>query len=95
MAFRKFMVLHLTRPLLSCKGILLNVGENFSHQKPTEQNGLIWNFLIFDHLKFFRISDFEFRTCKFVYTWRPLRRCSGHALRFAAVIVSPISLPSP
>src|SRR4051812_48221909 len=26
------MVLHLTRPLLSCKGILLNVGENFSHQ---------------------------------------------------------------
>jgi hypothetical protein len=37
------------------------------------RNGFVWNFLIFDHLKLFRISDFEFRICSFVYTWRPLR----------------------
>jgi len=27
------------------------------------RNRLVWNFLIFDHLKLFRISDFEFRIC--------------------------------
>ena len=25
------------------------------------RNGFVWNFLIFDHLKLFRISDFEIR----------------------------------
>jgi hypothetical protein len=36
------------------------------------RNGLVWNFLIFDHLKLFRISDFEFRICNFVAlaSWR-------------------------
>jgi len=36
MPFRKCMVLHLTRPLLSCKGILLNVGENVFRQDASE-----------------------------------------------------------
>jgi hypothetical protein len=27
-------------------------------------NGLVWNFLTFDHLKLFRILDFGFRICK-------------------------------
>src|SRR5713226_6060158 len=36
------------------------------------ETGLFWNFLIFDHLKLFRISDFELRICNF-YTWRALR----------------------
>jgi len=31
---------------------------NPNHEIP---NGLVWNLLIFDHLKLFRISDFEFR----------------------------------
>jgi hypothetical protein len=39
------------------------------------RNGMVWNFLIFDHLKLFRISDFELRICSFVYTWRPLSEC--------------------
>jgi len=30
------------------------------------RNELVWNFLIFDHLKLFRISDFEFRICSFL-----------------------------
>ena len=29
------------------------------------RNGPVWRFLIFDHLKMFRISDFEFRVCSF------------------------------
>jgi probable HAF family extracellular repeat protein len=37
------------------------------------RRGLVWNFLTFDHLKLFRISDFEFRICDFVYTWHALR----------------------
>jgi hypothetical protein len=48
------------------------------------RNRLVWNFLILDHLKLFRISDFEFRICNLVHTWRTLRRGSGHALRFCA-----------
>jgi len=32
------------------------------------QDGLVLRFLILDHLKLFRISDFEFRICIFVYT---------------------------
>jgi hypothetical protein len=44
----------------------------------------VWNFPIFDHLKLFRISDFEFRICNLVYTWRALRRRSGLALRLCA-----------
>jgi hypothetical protein len=33
------------------------------------RNGFVWNFLIFDHLKLFRISDFEF----FVFSlWRDI-----------------------
>ena len=35
-------------------------------------NGLVWNLLIFDHLKLFRISDFEFRIGNFVDPWRAL-----------------------
>jgi hypothetical protein len=33
----QFMVPHLTRPCLSCKGILLNIGENFSRQEYLSQ----------------------------------------------------------
>jgi len=40
------------------------------------RNGFVWNFPIFGHLKLFRISDFEFRICNLVYTWRPLRLCA-------------------
>ncbi len=29
--------------------------------------------MIFDHLDLFRISDFDFRICKFISTWRALR----------------------
>src|SRR5215467_3597560 len=36
------------------------------------QNGLVGNFLIFDHLRLFRSSDFEFRICNFVYAGRAL-----------------------
>src|SRR5437899_7988912 len=53
------------------------------------RNELVWNFLIFDHLKLFRISDFEFRICSFVYTWRPLR-FGGMFCAFLRVIVFPI-----
>jgi hypothetical protein len=42
------------------------------------RNGLVWNFLIFDDLKLFRISGFELRICSFVYTWRALRLCASH-----------------
>jgi hypothetical protein len=42
------------------------------------RNGFVWNFPIFDHLKLFRISDFEFRICNLVYAWRPLRLCASH-----------------
>jgi len=32
--------------------------------------------MFFDHLDLFRISDFEFRICNLIYTWRPLRLCA-------------------
>lgn len=37
------------------------------------QNGLVWNFLSFDHLRSFRISNFGFRVCNSVYAGRALR----------------------
>ena len=37
------------------------------------RKGLVWNFLSFDHLRLFRISNFGFRVCNSVYAWRALR----------------------
>jgi hypothetical protein len=33
--------------------------------------------MIFDHLDLFRISEFEFRICNLIYTWRPSRLCGS------------------
>jgi hypothetical protein len=57
-----------------------------SETKSEIRNELIWNFLSFDHLRLFRISDFEFRICSFVYTWRSLR-FGGMFCAFLRVIV--------
>jgi len=35
----------------------------------TRSSGLVWNFLIFDHLDLFRISDFLLRICP-LSVWR-------------------------
>jgi hypothetical protein len=97
MAFRKFMVLHLTRPLLSCKGILLNVGENFSHQgifttEPQSSQRLSIFFSLCPPClrgEYSKISSY----------WSdlgvPFDVAQDMLCAFAAVIVSPISLPSP
>ena len=52
------------------------------------QNGLVWNFLGFDHLRLFRISDFGFRVCNPVDAWRALRlRASCYlGLVFSSII---------
>jgi len=41
------------------------------------RNEIVWNFMVFDHLDMFRISDFEFRTFNSIYTWRALRLCGS------------------
>ncbi len=43
-------------------------------------NEIVWNFKYFDHSDLFRISNFEFRICNFIYTWRPLRLCESNLL---------------
>jgi len=45
-----------------------------SNLKVKIRNEIVWNFMDFDHLDLFRISDFEFRTFNSIYTWRPLPR---------------------
>ena len=46
----------------------------------TNPKHLVWNFLIFEHLDLFRISDFEFGPF-FMRSLASRRRYSGHALR--------------
>jgi hypothetical protein len=42
------------------------------------RNELVWNFVLFDHLDLFRISDFEFRAFSLLLVpWRTLRLCAS------------------
>jgi hypothetical protein len=42
------------------------------------RNELVWNFVLFDPLDLFRISDFEFRAFSLLLTpWRVLRLCAN------------------
>jgi len=58
----------------------LEISNKPKHSNPKIdiQNEIIWNFMFFDHLDLFRISDFEFRICNSIYTWRALRLCESH-----------------
>jgi hypothetical protein len=50
------------------------------------RNELVWNFVLFDHLDLFRISDFEFRAFSLLLIpWRPLRLCASHSALIAAL----------
>jgi hypothetical protein len=50
------------------------------------RNDLVWNFVLFDHLDLFRISDFELRICNFAML--------GVLCAFARVAVFPIPFSS-
>jgi hypothetical protein len=49
------------------------------------RNRLVWNFVIFDHLKLFRISDFEFRIFNRACARRPLYLCASYCDLVAAL----------
>ncbi len=55
----------------------------------------VWNFVIFEYLKLFRISDFEFRICNRACAWRPCAFAASHfdlvaALRVASFAVKTV-----
>jgi len=65
--------------ILNPKHEILNK-QKHSNPKIEIQNEFVWDFMFFDHLDLFRISDFEFRICNFIYTWPPLRLCASRCL---------------
>jgi hypothetical protein len=54
------------------------------------RNELVWNFVFFDHLDLFRISDFEFRAFYLLLIpWRALRLCASHPVSDSLIKIQP------
>jgi hypothetical protein len=62
------------------------------------RNELVWNFVFFDHLDLFRISDFEFRAFYLLLIpWRALparapaggRLCASHPVSDSLIQIQP------